>query len=61
MPKQAEEPVSYTHLVYAIIVPGIPLAQFAVVGAVAFLTSSQTAPLMALFMLFEVCHLARCV
>ena len=45
-------------MVYAIIVPGIPLAQFAVVGAVAFLTSSQTAPLMALFMLFEVCHLA---
>ena len=45
-------------MVYAIIVPGIPLAQFAVVGAVAFLTSLQTAPLMALFMLFEVCHLA---
>lgn len=45
-------------MVYSMFVPGIPFAQFAIVGAVAFLASSQTAPLMALFMLLEVCHLA---
>lgn len=33
------------------------LPQIALIGAVGFLTASQHAPLMALFMLFEVCHL----
>lgn len=42
---------------YTALVPGIPLAQCALIGAVAFLAASQTAPLMALMMLFEVCHL----
>ena len=33
------------------------LPQIALIGAVSFLTATQHAPLMALFMLFEVCHL----
>lgn len=45
-------------LAYTSLVPGIPLSQCALIGAVAFLAASQTAPLMALMMLFEVCHLA---
>lgn len=44
-------------MLYGLLVPGVSLTQCALVGAVAFLTSSQQAPLMALFMLFEVCHL----
>ena len=31
--------------------------QFAVLGAAFFLAATQRAPLMAMFMLFEVCHL----
>lgn len=42
---------------YVLIVPGASLAQAGVIGAVGFLAASQQAPLMALFMLFEVCHL----
>ena len=37
--------------------PGEPLMQFAVLGAAFFLAATQQAPLMAMFMLFEVCHL----
>lgn len=44
-------------LAYTSLVPGLPLAQCALIGAVAFLAASQTAPLMALMMIFEVCHL----
>lgn len=44
-------------IVYAGFVPGVTLAQSAVLGAAFFLAASQQAPLMAIFMLFEVCHL----
>lgn len=44
-------------MLYAQLVPGLSLAQCAVIGAVGFLTASQQAPLMATFMLTEVCHL----
>lgn len=44
-------------IIYAQLVPGVSLTQCAVIGAVGFLTASQQAPLMATFMLFEVCHL----
>lgn len=44
-------------MLYGLVVPGVNLTQCALVGAVAFLAASQQAPLMALFMLFEVCHL----
>lgn len=44
-------------MAYLAIVPGVTIAQAAVLGAAAFLAASQQAPLMALFMLFEVCHL----
>lgn len=44
-------------MLYAQLVPGISLTQCAVIGAVGFLTASQQAPLMATFMLVEVCHL----
>ncbi|PWG00445.1 chloride channel protein [Levilactobacillus bambusae] len=37
--------------------PGIQIWQYAVIGASALLATSQQAPLMALFMLFEICHL----
>lgn len=37
--------------------PIVTLTQCAVLGAAIFLAASQQAPLMALFMLFEVCHL----
>jgi H+/Cl- antiporter ClcA len=43
-----------------VIMPGLSMATIAqagVIGAVGFLAASQQAPLMALFMLFEVCHL----
>jgi H+/Cl- antiporter ClcA len=45
---------------YMVIMPGLSMATIAqagVIGAVGFLAASQQAPLMALFMLFEVCHL----
>lgn len=40
-----------------ILFPAISVWQCGVIGATALLASSQQAPLMALFMLFEVCHL----
>ncbi|WP_258088269.1 chloride channel protein [Weissella fangxianensis] len=43
--------------VYVLLVPGASLVQAGVIGAGGFLAASQQAPLMALFMLFEVCHL----
>lgn len=42
---------------YALFCP-LPLVQAALIGATAFLAASQQAPLMALFMIFEVCHLS---
>lgn len=39
------------------LVVGLPLGQCAVLGAASLLAASNQAPLMALFMLFEVCHL----
>ncbi|EEW53215.1 chloride channel protein [Limosilactobacillus antri] len=47
----------FAGVVYTALVPGITLAQTAVLGAACFLAASQQAPLMAMFMLFEVCHL----
>lgn len=44
-------------MIYILIVPQVTLTQCAVLGAAYFLTASQQAPLMAMFMLFEVCHL----
>lgn len=44
-------------MAYAAFIPGVTLAQTAVLGAAFFLAASQQAPLMAMFMLFEVCHL----
>ncbi|RBP99616.1 chloride channel protein [Bifidobacterium xylocopae] len=44
-------------LACSLFLPGIPFWQAAVIGAAATLAASQQAPLMALFMLFEVCHL----
>lgn len=38
-------------------IPGMPIWQCAVIGASALLAASQQAPLMALFMMFEICHL----
>ena len=43
--------------IYVLLVPGASLVQAGVIGAAGFLAASQQAPLMALFMLFEVCHL----
>lgn len=37
--------------------PGIAIWQTAIIGASALLATSQQAPLMAMFMLFEICHL----
>ena len=42
---------------YMMVIPAVTLAQAAVLGAALFLAASQQAPLMAMFMLFEVCHL----
>jgi len=42
---------------YLVLMPGMPLGQLALMGAVALLAASQQAPLMALFMMFEVTHL----
>lgn len=42
---------------YVQLFPLVTLTQCAVIGASLFLAASQQAPLMALFMLFEVCHL----
>ncbi|WP_236681861.1 chloride channel protein [Bifidobacterium actinocoloniiforme] len=44
-------------LIASPLAPVIPFWQAAVIGAAATLAASQQAPLMALFMLFEVCHL----
>ncbi|BDR52158.1 hypothetical protein KIM372_00650 [Bombiscardovia nodaiensis] len=44
-------------LVSTLVCPGIPFWQAAVIAAAATLAASQQAPLMALFMLFEVCQL----
>lgn len=44
-------------MLYVQIMPGVTITQCAVLGAAYFLTASQQAPLMAMFMLFEVCHL----
>lgn len=44
-------------IIYGQLFPMVTLAQCAVLGAALFLTASQQAPLMAMFMLFEVCHL----
>ena len=41
----------------SLFIPGIQIWQFGVIGACALLATSQQAPLMALFMLFEICHL----
>lgn len=42
---------------YVLIVPGASIAQAGLIGAVTLLAASQQAPLMAMFMLFEVSHL----
>ncbi len=42
---------------YIMMMPGASVAQAAVIGATALLAASQQAPLMALFMMFEVSHL----
>lgn len=47
----------FAGVLYAALVPGVRLDQAAVLGAALFLAASQQAPLMAMFMLFEVCHL----
>lgn len=47
----------FAGMTYTSLVPGVTLAQAAVLGATFFLTAAQQAPLMAMFMLFEVCHL----
>lgn len=47
----------FAGVLYTALVPGVTLAQTAVLGAACFLAASQQAPLMAMFMLFEVCHL----
>lgn len=39
-------------------IPGVPLWQFAMLGSASLLAASQQAPLMAMFMLFEVSHLS---
>ncbi|BDR53950.1 chloride channel protein [Bombiscardovia apis] len=44
-------------LLSTLVVPGIHFWQAAVIGAAATLAASQQAPLMALMMVFEVCHL----
>lgn len=44
-------------ILMASLIPGLSLMQCAVLGAAFFLAASQQAPLMAMFMLFEVCHL----
>ncbi|GAB6093046.1 chloride channel protein [Furfurilactobacillus curtus] len=41
----------------SLFIPGIQIWQYAVIGAASLLATSQQAPLMALFMVFEVCHL----
>ena len=44
-------------MAYVSFVPGVTMAQAAVLGATFLLAASQQAPMMAMFMLFEVCHL----
>lgn len=47
----------FAGMAYAPLVAGVTMAQCAVLGAAFFLAASQQAPLMGMFMLFEVCHL----
>lgn len=47
----------FVGIVYMQAFPVVTFAQCAVLGAALFLAASQQAPLMAMFMLFEVCHL----
>jgi H+/Cl- antiporter ClcA len=47
----------FVGICYMMVIPAVTLAQAAVLGAALFLAASQQAPLMAMFMLFEVCHL----
>lgn len=42
---------------YVPLVSGVTLSQTAVLGAAGLLAASQSAPLMALFMIYEVCHM----
>lgn len=44
-------------LVASWLIPGVPLWQMSLLGAAALLAASQQAPFMAMFMVFEVCHL----
>lgn len=44
-------------IIYLNFYPGISLFECGLVGSVAFLASSQQAPLMSLFLVFELCHL----
>lgn len=44
-------------MIYTIFVPTASLQDCALLGAVAFLTATQRAPMMAFFMMFEICHL----
>lgn len=48
---------AFAGMAYISFVPGVTMAQAAVLGAAFLLAASQQAPLMAMFMLFEVCHL----
>ncbi len=43
--------------ILSLFIPGISIWQAAILGASALLATSQQAPLMAMFMLFEICHL----
>ncbi|MGF7437153.1 chloride channel protein [Lentilactobacillus senioris] len=43
--------------ILGLFIPGISIWQAAIIGASALLATSQQAPLMAMFMLFEICHL----
>lgn len=47
----------FVGIAYTLFIPSVSLSQAAVLGATFFLAASQQAPLMAMFMLFEVCHL----
>ncbi|WP_276804347.1 chloride channel protein [Lactobacillus hominis] len=46
-----------TGMIYVLIFPQISLFECGLVGSVAFLTASQQAPLLAIFLVFELCHL----
>lgn len=44
-------------MLYILIFPHISLFECGLIGSVAFLTASQQAPLLAIFLVFELCHL----